>query len=80
MFTRFKNNSKKTYLIDNSNGSQISFDEAIAKDFFQPAFYKEKNTVGRGMVSKKNDFDFAYIGIDRIEYISINHQKYLIQD
>ena len=78
--TRFKNNSKKTYLIDNSNGSQISFDDAIAKDFFQPAFYKEKNTVGRGMVSKKNNFDFVYIGIDRIEYISINKQKYLIQD
>jgi hypothetical protein len=77
---RFKNNSKKTFLIDNASGSQISFNEAIAKDFFQPAFYKEKNTVGRGTVNKENDFDFAYIGLDRIEYVSINHMKYLIQD
>ena len=78
--TRFKNNSKKTYLIDNSTGSQISFKDAIQKDMFQPAFYKEKNTVGRGSVSTENDFNFAYIGLDRIEYISINKEKYLISD
>lgn len=78
--TRFKKNSKKTYLIDNQNGGFISFPEAIQKDMFQPAFYKEKNTVGRGSVSTENDFNFAYIGLDRIEYISINKEKYIISD
>lgn len=60
------------------NGQPISEIDAIAEDFFAPAYFAEteKTTSGRGSVSVDDDFQMFTLGIKNLIYLKFNGKEY----
>ena len=60
------------------NGQPISEIDAIAEDFFAPAYFAEteKTTSGRGSVSVEDDFQMFTLGIKNMIYLKFNGKEY----
>lgn len=62
------------------HGEAITKKKAIDKGLFQPSYFAEKKTAGRGNMSEEKDFHYFTLGFDKIIQIVINKTKYLIED
>lgn len=59
-------------------GNPITKDEAIAKGLFTPAYFKVKETKGRGTVSVENDFAIINTSLKKIDQIKIESETYKV--
>ena len=62
------------------NDCVITKDKAIKLNLFTPAFFKPKETVGRGSVKSENDFSVITPSINNIKRIKMNKEEYIIID
>lgn len=62
------------------NGEKIKKEDAIAKNLFAPAYFKEKQTAGRGLVDKENNFFRLTITLTNIIAITYKGTNYIIED
>jgi len=62
------------------NELPISREDAIAKNFFAPAYFNEKPTAGRGEVDPENDFKFTTLGFNKILQIKFGGVQYVVTD
>lgn len=59
-------------------GAKITKEQAIAKELFTPAYFKVKETKGRGTVSVENDFGIINTSLKKIDRITIAKQIYKV--
>jgi hypothetical protein len=79
LYCAIEHNAKRltTYF---HNDVVITKEKAIEKGLFTPAFFKAKDTSGRGVVKKENDFSLITPKIENIKRITLNKEEYFITD
>ena len=75
VFKYHKDYNETVYYKD---GKIIDKKDAIEQDLFQPSYFKEKKTVGRGTVSKDKDFGILQPRFEIIEGLKIGGVIYKI--
>ncbi len=61
-------------------GKRIAKAKAVRRDMFADSYFAPKNTMGRGNVSEEKDFHIINPNLDSIISITLNKQKYIIED
>jgi len=59
-------------------GKRISKEDAIAKGLFQPSYFAEKTTMGRGNMSEEKDFHIINPNVNNIISLKLNKVKRII--